>query len=178
MISLKNNSLGYWLLAFTLAVSTNSLPATGGRRTYFELLNNPITRELSWFDLSGSLLKTPFSSSCLACECSCIPRVFDENNQQQLYNIRALEAAFPVGDYKGLTTKLGRKKPGNEISTESCEKLLYISGILEGHTHIQELYECPGKTWEDSNLSYLTCTEAITSRKWRLRQSCKPPMKY
>lgn len=53
MISLENNRL-----VTMVAVNTSSLAATGGNKMGMECLKSLISRELSLFDLPGSLLKS------------------------------------------------------------------------------------------------------------------------
>lgn len=53
MISLENNRL-----VTMAAVNTSSLAATAGNKMGLECLKSPISRELSLFDLPGSLLKS------------------------------------------------------------------------------------------------------------------------
>lgn len=136
MISLKNNSLGCWLLAFTTAVSTNSLAATGGR-IYLKLLNSPIPRKLSWFDLSGSLLKSFILKAGLvwpvraAVSLGYLMKTISSNYM----TLQLLRQHFQLGITKGSRQHLKGKTGKLDIHRELWKTSLYFWDSRRSNPH-------------------------------------------
>lgn len=162
MISLRNKSLGCHLLAFTTTLSTNSQAAPGGRRMYLKLLNSPIPRKLSWYDWSGSLRKSLVLKAGLvwpvraALSLEYLMKAISNN----YITLQFLRQHFHLGITRGWPQSLKRKTGKWDLHRETWKTSVYFWDS-KGQTHIQDLYVCPGKTWEDPNLSYQTYFEAI-----------------
>lgn len=104
---------------------------------------------------------------------SSIPRACVKNNQWELFKISVASVGITSWDNQETGQKLKRKTWRMRYSWEFGETLTYFWEFRKPCT-CAGLCACPGKNWEDSNLSTSDWLWGpVQSRKWRLRQSSK-----
>ena len=136
-----------------VTVKASSLAATGGRRQVWSYPKDSLPRESFLFDLSGC--SSPILKVCLYLTglrtCStwtayhqCFSKTIGGNHLTSELSEMGIQAKWEYklngntrwdmqeADQK--TPKKKKKKHGKEMSTDHQEKLLLISGNLEGHT--------------------------------------------
>lgn len=164
-----------------VTVKASSLAATGGRRQVWSYPKDSLPRESFLFDLSGC--SSPILKVCLYLTglrtCStwtayhqCFSKTIGGNHLTSELSEMGIQAKweYKVGYARGWpkdSKKKKKKKHGKEMSTDHQEKLLLISGNLEGHT----MQGCAQAKEQRSPHLWSLPTLRLCKRELRLKQS-------